>query len=75
MILKGTALVIEYLLELDLAMNGLLGRLRIIITPICVLVLQDDVLHIGDRLLQICLLLTLAVLLQHSAHLHSKYNI
>jgi hypothetical protein len=41
LILKWTALAIEYLLEFDFAVNCLLRCLWIMATPICVLVLKD----------------------------------
>lgn len=40
-------------------MNGLLLPIT---PPVCILILEYDVLHVGYRLLDLCLLLALAVL-------------
>jgi len=45
LILEWTALAIEYLFELDLAVYGLVLRLSVVVTPVCVLVLQYDIVH------------------------------
>ena len=69
-ILERTILSIEYLLELDPAMYGLLLSPT---PPVCVLVLQYNIFHFSDWLLDLGLLLTLAVLVDDSIRQFHSY--